>query len=193
MEEAISIYHGLQDRWLSVGDRLPPDERCVDDDVQWAEQAVVEMDRVTPRPQDFSEKVWLTRCGERSFRPAASVGFKEVVKNVARTDTAHTGVNNALGVFSQQDRAKQVEEEATVVLLTASNYTVSASVGSGDQMTSTACFVLDTGSGFEPHPEVLRPGWRAAADDPEGLADNRCSEQVPCAGERNGADGGEDR
>jgi hypothetical protein len=34
MEEAVSIYHGLQDRRLSVGDRLPPDERCVDDDVQ---------------------------------------------------------------------------------------------------------------------------------------------------------------
>jgi hypothetical protein len=64
MEEAVSIYHGLQDRRLSVGDR-PPDEPRVDDDVQRAEQAAVEMDRATPCPQDFSEKVWLMRCGER--------------------------------------------------------------------------------------------------------------------------------
>jgi hypothetical protein len=72
----VSIYHGLQDRRWSVGDRLPPDEPRVDDDVQWAQQAAVETDRATPHPQDFSEMVWLTSCGERSFRPAASVGFK---------------------------------------------------------------------------------------------------------------------
>jgi hypothetical protein len=169
MEGAVSIYRGLQDRRLSVGDRLPPDEPRVDDDVQWAEQPAVEMDRATPCPQDFSEKVWLTLCGERSFRPAASVGFKEVLKDVARIETAHTSVNNALGVFSQQDRAKQVEEEATVVLLTASNYKVSASVGSGDQMTSTACCVLDTGSGLNLIQKCCVPAGVQQQTIPKGL------------------------
>jgi hypothetical protein len=192
MEEAVSIYHGLQDRRLSVGDRLPPDERCVNDDVQWAEQAVVEMDRATPHPQDFSEKVWLTRCGERSFRPAASVGFKEVLKDVDRTDTAHTSVNNALGDFSQQDRAKQVEEEATVVLLTASNYKVSASVCNGGQMTSTACCVLDTGSGLNHIRKCCVPAGVQQQTIPKGLSTIVSVNKSRVRG-RNGADGGDDR
>jgi hypothetical protein len=70
------------------------------------------------------------------------------------------------------DRAMQVEEEATVVLLTVSNDKVSASVGNGDQMTSTACCVLDTGSGLILIRKSCVPAGvqrPVCSGDPEGL------------------------
>jgi hypothetical protein len=77
----------------------------------------------------------------------ALVGFKNVLKG-ARTDAARTSRDKAPGNFSQQDRAEQVVEEVTVALLTTANYKVAQSMCNGDQMTSRACCVLDTGSGL---------------------------------------------
>jgi hypothetical protein len=95
--------------------------------------------------------------------------FQGGIEGCCQNRHPHTSVNNALGVFSQQDRAKQVEEKATVVLLTASNYKVSASVGSGDQMTSTACCVLDTGSGLNLIRKSCVPAGVQQQTIPKGL------------------------